>query len=162
MLSATVTRALAGSAVVILMAGCGSGSTPTVGSGQTLYPNSVQRGVPMRALPGPIVAGPLMVPAIAPNNGPGYIEPGVTKIVYVADPNDSKVDLYNAVTGKSIGTITQGVSSPCGLAIDAHGTLYVSNIANNTITEYLHGRVKPSFTIKTGLSSNYGVAVDSK
>lgn len=162
MLLAPVTRALAGGAIVILIAGCGSASTPSVMTGQSLHMNSIQHSVPMRALPGPALTGPIMVPAVAPKNGPGYIESGATKTVYISAAGSNEVLLYNAVTGKATGKITQGLNVPFGLAIDAHGTLYVANLGNNTITEYLLGRVKPSFTIKNNLDGPYGVAVDSK
>ncbi len=155
-------RGLAAGAIATFVAGCGSGSTPSVTTAQNSHTLSIQHGVPMRALPGPAVTGVLMVPAMVPNEGPGYMAAGVTKKVFVADIQHNQVLIFNAVTGKQIGKITQSVNAPVGLAIDTKGTLYVSNLGNTTITEYPLGKFKPSFTITSGLSSNYGIAVDSK
>ena len=163
MLFAPVMRALTGSAALLLIAGCAGGSAPVVSTGQSLYSQSSQHNTLMKTLPGPAVAGPIVVPAVARDNGPGYMSTLPAKILYVADANDNQVLLYDPTKSSPtvIGKITQGVSAPIGLAIDSAGTLYVSNIGNNTITEYPHGHLKPSFTITGGLAGNYGVAVDS-
>jgi hypothetical protein len=56
-----------------------------------------------------------------------------------------------------------GLSTPFDLALDAVGTLYVSNVGNQTVTEYTvgaDGNVAPIRTI-TGLPGNAGLAVDA-
>jgi len=59
----------------------------------------------------------------------------------------------------AVASITQGVSAPAGITLDAHGTLYIVNNGNATVTEYPAGQSSPSTTL-TGLSDPIGVAVD--
>ncbi len=51
------------------------------------------------------------------------------------------------------------MSTPGEVALDAHGTLYVVNNGNGTVTEYPAGQSTPSVTL-TGLSGAKGVAID--
>ncbi len=44
-------------------------------------------------------------------------------------------------------TITSGIDSTRGAAVDANGTLYVANEDNSTVTEYPEGTTSPSVTI---------------
>ena len=57
-------------------------------------------------------------------------------------------------------TITQGVTSPIGLAIDANGTLYVANIFQNTVAEFQAGESEPYQTITQGLAYPSDVTVN--
>lgn len=63
--------------------------------------------------------------------------------------------------GSPIGSITDGVSAPAGVAVDSAGALYVTNEGNNTVTVYAQGSSSPSLTISNGISGPYGIAVDS-
>ncbi len=45
-------------------------------------------------------------------------------------------------------TISDGVSTPTGLSVDAAGTVYCANVGNDTITEYPKGKTTPSVTIE--------------
>lgn len=60
-----------------------------------------------------------------------------------------------------IGEITQGVNGPTGLAIDASGTLYVSDWNAGNVTIYPAGSTSPSMTISGGLTIPNGIAVDT-
>jgi hypothetical protein len=82
------------------------------------------------------------------------------RILFVVD-ND-EVLLYDPDSSNPSpeGSITDGVNDPWQVAVDKHGTLYISNLG--TITEYPPGQSSPSLTISSGLSDNTGVAVDSK
>jgi sugar lactone lactonase YvrE len=57
-------------------------------------------------------------------------------------------------------TITDGVTSPVGIAVDAKGTLYVTNITENNVTEYLHGESQPYQTITEGVNGPIAVTVN--
>lgn len=58
-----------------------------------------------------------------------------------------------------IGTITDGISSPEGLAVDSSGNLYVANSGDSTVTVYPPGQTTPSATYSSGVSAPFGVAV---
>jgi hypothetical protein len=60
-----------------------------------------------------------------------------------------------------IATITAGISTPAGLAVDGSGNLYVANSGNNTVTVYAPGQTTPSATYSSGISTPLGVAVGS-
>jgi NHL repeat len=85
-------------------------------------------------------------------------------ILFVADLQNSAIRLYdpNTPNPSPEGSITDGISNPTGIAVDADGALYVNNVGAypNTITVYAPGMSKPRLTIKT--SGYYGMAVDSK
>ncbi len=44
-------------------------------------------------------------------------------------------------------TITNGITSPDGLAVDSNGTLYVANLYQNNVVEYRSGQSDPFQTI---------------
>jgi hypothetical protein len=159
-------RALGGAASVMLIAGCSHGISSVSPGPQSLSPvQSMSRViVGYRALPGPTVAGPMIVPIwSAPEAGYMTQVATVTPILYVADAANNKIVLFNPnkAVPTPIGQITSGVDAPAGVAVDKHGRIYVANIGNSTVTEYQHGHTTPIFTISTGLSSPYGIAVDS-
>jgi hypothetical protein len=56
--------------------------------------------------------------------------------------------------------IRQGIKVPAFCAIDAHGSLWVTNYEGPTVTEYLKGSTAPHFTLKTGLTAPNGIAID--
>lgn len=162
-------RALIAGAVVACAAGCSSNSSaPSQGS--ALMPSASLLGKNMRVLPGPAVAGPIIVPAIPrkPNAPAGWPDrrrhhKRKKSILFVADAS-SGVLMYNpnTVNGSPIGSITTGVDAPSQVAVDKSGTLYVTNAGNNTLTVYPKGQSSPSLTISNGISGPYGVGVDSK
>jgi hypothetical protein len=59
-----------------------------------------------------------------------------------------------------IGTISDGVSKPGGVAVDQNGTVYVAN-QTGTVTIYPAGQSSPSLTLSEDLQSPQSVAVDS-
>jgi serine/threonine protein kinase, bacterial len=59
-------------------------------------------------------------------------------------------------------TITNGVASPVGIAVDATGTLYVTNLTENNIQEYRSGQSQPFQTITQGIDSPSAVTVDKR
>ena len=83
--------------------------------------------------------------------------------IYVADAYANTVWIFPALgmSPQPTGSITQGLSTPEGIAIDKAGTLYVANPSNGNVTEYRAGTTTPSFTLG-GLAAPTWVAVDPK
>ncbi len=166
MLKTLFGRAFMAIAALAFAAGCAGNPSPIT----PLQDSSRMRVIsPMtRLLVGPAVAGPVAVPLVPPPVGgprgwPVRIRNGTTQpILFVADLQNSVVRLYDPTTPNPSpeGSITQGISNPSGLAVDANGSLYVSNIGSSAITVYSPGKTKPRLSIPT--SGYYGIAVDSK
>lgn len=86
-----------------------------------------------------------------------------TQRLYVSSYKLNYVDIY-CVKGKNqapIGKITDGISGPEGLAVDAKGNLYVTNTTGNDVKEYARDSTTPSFTYTDELGDPAGVAVDT-
>ncbi|MGC9991583.1 MAG: hypothetical protein ABSD52_04165 [Candidatus Cybelea sp.] len=141
-----MTESLFGRALIVIgalacVAGCGGGSPSVTPAG------SLTRVVP--------VAGPRGWPDAAKLAKP---------ILFVSDLQGNVVRLYDPDTPNAPeeGSITDGVMSPQGIAVDSHGALYVSNVGytEEAITVYSPGQSKPRLTIPT--SGYYGITVDSK
>lgn len=85
--------------------------------------------------------------------------------VYVSSQYDSQGAVFVYSTkGQAqppVATITAGISTPAGLAVDASGNLYVANSGNSTVTVYAPGSTTPSATYSNGISTPTGVAVGS-
>ena len=65
-------------------------------------------------------------------------------------------------TGQDLGVFASGLNDPYGLAFDASGNLYVSNIGNNSIVKISATGNKTVFaTASNGLSDPEGLAFDS-
>lgn len=168
MLHTLARRALIAGAALSFAAGC-SGNSISPSQNSAVNPSSVHVPAGMRVLPGPVVAGPLIVPLVPrkPNAPAGWPVPRhhhrKKELLFVADAA-SGVLIYNPKKANSAptGSITNGVNIPSQVAVDAHGTLYVTNDGNNTVTVYPKGHSSPSLTISSGLNGPYGIGVDSK
>ena len=58
-------------------------------------------------------------------------------------------------------TISDGVSSPYGIAVDFKRDVFISNLVNDTVVEYEAGSTSPFETIDfASLGQPVGVAVD--
>lgn len=159
--------AVAGAALS-LAAGCSSNSL-SPGQSSAIAPGSYRASFGMRVLPGPAVAGPIIVPLVprevnAPAGWPASSSTDLKgQLLFIADSSSSSVLIYHPQKANSspIGSITTGVNMPAGLAVDKSGALYVANIGNNTVTVYPKGSSSPLLTISNGISSPYGITVDS-
>jgi DNA-binding beta-propeller fold protein YncE len=82
--------------------------------------------------------------------------------LYVAGYDSSTVGIFDvgSIGTRQIGAITQGVSNPDGIALDAQGTLYVANVTAETVTEYPAGALSPSLVLAVP-GQPVGVAVDA-
>ena len=123
-------RGLAIAAASISLAACSANSAaPTQSSGLTPSVQRVPHG--MRLLPGPMVAGPLLVSAVPlkPNAPAGWPDHKKKKkeLLFVSDAS-SGVLIYDPTKANSspTGSITTGVNAPAGLAVDSKGNLYVT------------------------------------
>jgi hypothetical protein len=58
--------------------------------------------------------------------------------------------------------ITDGVTTPVGITVDAHGTLYVANEAANNVKEYRSGQNEPYQTITGDMDYPTGLAVNQQ
>ena len=161
-------RAVIAGTALSLAAGC-SGTSLNPGQSSLTTSSSHRAPAGMRVLPGPVVAGPIIVPLVPGKvNAPaGWPVPRhhhrKPEFLFVAD-SSSGVLIYNPRKANSapIGAITTGVNTPAGLAVDKSGALYVANQGTGTVTVYPKGSSSPSLTISNGISSPYGVTVDSK
>jgi DNA-binding beta-propeller fold protein YncE len=135
--------ALSTFAVALALAGC---------NGQT----SSLAGVPSDArLQGVLIASPAHH---------GWLSPAAKTqpLVYVSDNSANAIEIYpqGQSNPSPIGEITDGISGPLGNFVDRHGTLYVANAGNSTVTEYPAGSTMPSVTLSSGLNYPISVAVD--
>jgi serine/threonine-protein kinase len=70
------------------------------------------------------------------------------------------VEVYSAGSKSPTRTITNGVTSPVGIAVDAHRTLYVTNVFENNVEEYRSGQSIPYQTITEDISSPSSATVN--
>jgi NHL repeat len=86
-----------------------------------------------------------------------------TQLVYVSSDQSSNGAIYvysaKGQAQQPIATITDGIATPAGLAVDASGSLYVANTGNNTVTVYPPGQTTPATTYSQGVSTPFDVAV---
>jgi hypothetical protein len=82
------------------------------------------------------------------------------QLIYVAD--GSTIWIFpERPNAYPIGEIDNGVNTAYGLCIDAHGTLYVANDGNNTVTAYPAGSASPSAIYSQDLSRPLYPVVDA-
>jgi hypothetical protein len=83
--------------------------------------------------------------------------------LYVAGLLGKTIAIYDLAKAGTpeIGSITQGISGPYGIAVDGAGTLYVANENAGNVTIYPAGAIAPSLTLAQGLTTPFGVAVDT-
>ena len=139
MTSTLLVRAVAFFGGALLVAGCGGGSESF---------------------------SPLAQPATTAQSLPrhGWISPDAKnhKLLYVSDYTESIILIFpqGSTNGEPIGEITQGVSTPAGVATDAQSNVYVANRGSSTVTIYPPGGPNPTTTITNGISGPNDVMVD--
>jgi hypothetical protein len=110
---------------------------------------------------------PLQAPGAVrvPLRGPGWIAPrarsGTMQLLYVASNGANTIEIYDATAHNAspVGQITQGIKNPYGVAVDAHGALYVANAGAADVTVYPPGQTVPSATYSLGLFWPFAVVV---
>ncbi|MBI6546987.1 MAG: protein kinase [Cyanobacteria bacterium NC_groundwater_1444_Ag_S-0.65um_54_12] len=76
---------------------------------------------------------------------PSRILVALQGIIYLAEPNNRRVLLFD-INENPLGIISEGLTAPCGLALDADGQLFVIDAANAMVNVYNNARkLKMSF-----------------
>jgi hypothetical protein len=98
--------------------------------------------------------------------GTGYLRgAGTQATLFVSDIDTDAIRLFpaNEKNPTQSGSITDGINLPVNAAVDSHGTVYVANNGNSTVTEYPLGQTSPSVTL-SGVQLIYpnGIAINKK
>jgi DNA-binding beta-propeller fold protein YncE len=94
----------------------------------------------------------------------GWLSPDAhgKTVFFVSNLVQEAIEIFDAEdpTGPApIGSITDGISAPAGVALAPDGRLFVANSGSNTITEYPRGQLTPSETLSVGLHYPNFIAV---
>ncbi len=148
-----------GALVVPFLAACASQSvTGPVQAPEAARPQSVRAEVRFGLTPNQIASADA-------RRGNGYMHKSRHKAtLFVSDIDADAIRLFpaNKTNPKQSGSITTGINLPVNAAVDLHGTLYVANNGNSTVTEYPFGKTSPSVTLSGGaLVYPNGIAVDN-
>jgi len=83
-------------------------------------------------------------------------------LLYVTGNSNNTVSIYDLDTPgfPEVAAITDEVSSPGGVAVDRHGSVYVAN-ETGTVTIYPPGKTSPSLTLSKDLEAPQSVTVDA-
>jgi hypothetical protein len=149
------------SGTVVLLAGCAGGSGTTPGSAS--LPSETQSAVRPAAQHQTGVA-PQFLNLIHFGNTVLNVRPakgGIPKELAVSDFGTNAVEILNSSYALT-STITTGITSADGDALDSKGNLYVANYEGPNVVEYAKGGTSPSFTYSAGLVNPIDVAIDSK
>ncbi len=108
---------------------------------------------------------PTQIASADVRRGNGYFPKSKRKAtLFVSDIDADAIRLFpaNKTNPTQKGTITTGINLPVNVAVDSHGTLYVANNGNSTVTEYPFGKTSPSVTLSgTQIVYPNGIAVDN-
>ncbi|MGC2633770.1 MAG: SMP-30/gluconolactonase/LRE family protein [Candidatus Cybelea sp.] len=109
---------------------------------------------------------PKQIESADAHRGNGYFPRAKRKAtLFISDIDADAIRLFpaNKKNPKQNGSISSGINLPVNVAVDLHGTLYVANNGNSTVTEYPFGKTSPSVTLSGGqLVYPNGIAVDNK
>lgn len=80
--------------------------------------------------------------------------------IYITGNSTSTINgqIYKVLPGGGVTSVVSGLSRPYGLAVDAAGTFYTSDIAGGTVTKISGGTATP---FASGLTSPRGMDVDA-
>lgn len=98
----------------------------------------------------------------ASNAEPAAVAAKTGHVLYVSDegsPNLIQIYAQKNPNAGPVGQITDGLSTPDGMAIDTAGNLYVANAGNNTVAVYPPGKTSPSSTYTDGMATPANVVV---
>jgi hypothetical protein len=132
-------RAVSGGLILLFITACGSAALP--GAPSSAAASDAHRPASARR-------------AASASNG----------VLFVADSANDQI-MVLSLTGQrpysQIATIQSGVNQPMPVTTDKAGNLYVGNLGDNTVKEYLHGAKTPSVTVKN-VYAPLGLAIDAK
>ncbi len=155
----TSRRTAAGAFLIALtMAGCsGNSIAPTnSGSSDTSSPSQIRE----RA------NGHVVHSNAAPATKRGWISPdakGSKNLFYWGNFDSNTINIYSSkgVNTQPVGQITTGLNEPERLFVDKQGSVYATDLGNNTVTAYKNGSTSPFLTISDGVNSPTGLTVDA-
>ena len=143
-------RGMIVASAAVLAAGCSNNQTLTASPGTSLTPNVRLPGFGMRALPGPAVPGPIVVPWLPHRSNLPHVwrdaAKGDAQILFVSDQANDHVRSNNPANPnpKPKASIIDGVDVPAWIGRrPARRALYVANGGNDTITVYSKGSSSP-------------------
>jgi hypothetical protein len=151
----------------MLAAGCSTSGTSNVAT----VPNTTSAQTTSHGNADLQVANWLVkLPARPANTGHGWLSPGLrafspgdeSTLIYWANFYNSAIDVFapEGSSPKMKGQITNGVSLPQRLFVDADSNVYATNVGNNTITVYKTAN-RPFLTISNGVFGPTGLTVDA-
>ena len=84
-------------------------------------------------------------------------------VMYVSDPANNVIHIFPVAPRPQpeCGRITAGLNDPQGLALDAHGDLFVANTSAFNILKFKPGHANPSLTISDAGEYPAGVSVNA-
>lgn len=150
---------LTGALVVPFLAACASGPATT--------PAQAPAGAGAQSVRADVRFGltPKQLQAADARRGKGYFDKTKRKpTLFVSDLDSDAIRIFpaNKKNPTQKGSITDGIDAPVNIATDSHGTLYVANNGNSTVTEYPFGATSPSVTLSgSQLVFPNGIAVDN-
>jgi DNA-binding beta-propeller fold protein YncE len=151
------------SLLAAMAAGCSATNAPGLAPGATTTQTSLQR---QSAAMEHKLADGFVHRASAANRAHGWMSPDAKHskdLFYWGDFVSNTIYVYkkNGVNPKEVGTITDAIDEPERLFVDGSKNLWVTDLGNDTVTEYARGATSPSFTISTGIANPTGIVVDS-
>jgi hypothetical protein len=151
------------SLLAAMAAGCSASNTPSLAPGASAVQSNAQhQGAAMERK----LANGLVRRAGTANHAHGWMSPDAKHakdLFYWADFDTNTVYVYkkNGVNPKEVGTITDAIDEPERLFVDGSKNLWVTDLGNDTVTEYAPGTNSASFTISDGIGNPTGLVVDS-
>ena len=78
-----------------------------------------------------------------------WMAPGAKarKLLYVSDPVNWDVAVYDYRTGKQVGLLASELDDPEGMCVDKHGNVWVANSGAYNMLEFAHGGTTPIATL---------------
>jgi hypothetical protein len=163
MCSKPVRRGVLFSLLAAMAAGCSASNPQVLAPGATAaQPNAQHESAAMDRN----LANGFVRRAATATHGHGWMSPDAKHakdLFYWADFDSDTVTVYKkkGANPKEVGTITDGIDEPERLFVDGSKNLWVTDLGNNTVTEYKRGATSPKFTINTGIANPTGLVVDS-
>jgi hypothetical protein len=109
---------------------------------------------------------PMEIQSAKAARGAGYLRGDANQAtLFVSDLDSDVIRLFPANEKNPVqsGSISDGIDLPINVAVDNHGTIYVANNGNSTVTEYPLGQTSASVTLSGGqLVDPNGIAVNKK
>jgi hypothetical protein len=128
-----------------LLSACQGGGAPAAPHSSTLSSSSqfertgTVASVALRA-PGRAASG---------RRAKSWMTPDAKKreLVYVSDPINWNVAVYNYHTGKQVGLLSTSLDHPQGMCVDQHGNIWIANSGADNMLKFARGGTTPIATL---------------